>query len=287
VEVGISFPFAEVGTDRGAIRSFLVAIDELGYSYATNIDHVLGVDEASHPGYDPIPGFPPHYLLATPIHEMFTLFAFAAACTERIRLISSILLLAQRETALVAKQAAEVDILSGGRLVLGVGVGHTDVEFAALGADFQTRGARMEEQIEVLRRLWTEDVVHFEGRFHHLPGVGLNPLPLQRPIPIWIGGWSEAALRRAARLGDGVCYPMRPITELREMVIDAGRDPASFSFLGGVPVTRTCDLDAFAASVTMQSESGITHVTLSAEGNGYTVDEHIAALTRVRDALPT
>jgi probable F420-dependent oxidoreductase len=285
MRVGVSFPFAEIGTDRGAIRAFLEAADELGYDYLTNIDHVLGIDEASHPGYDPIPGMPPHYALSTPIHEMFTLFSYAAAVTERIQLLSSILLLAQRETALVAKQAAEVDILSGGRLVLGVGVGHTDIEFAALGADFKTRGARIEEQIQVLRLLWTQDVVTFDGRFHSLPGVGINPPPVQRPIPIWMGGWSEPALRRAARIADGICYPMRPIEELRQMVRDAGRDPADFGFLGGVGISRDEGLDDVGREVREQVAAGITHVTVSAEGHGYTVAEHITELTRFRDVL--
>ena len=285
MRVGVSFPFAEIGADRGAIRAFLVAADELGYDYVTNIDHILGIDEGSHPGYDPIPGMPPHYLLSTPIHEMFTLFAFAAAVTERIQLLSSILLLAQRETALVAKQAAEVDILSGGRLVLGVGVGHTDLEFAALGADFKTRGARMEEQIQVLRLLWTRDVVHFEGRFHSLAGVGINPRPAQRPIPIWMGGWSEPALRRAARVADGLCYPMRPIEELRQMVRDAGRDPAEFGFLGGVALAPDERPDDVVHAVHEQVAAGITYVTVSTEGHGHTVAGHVSELTRFRDAL--
>ena len=131
---------------------------------------------------------------------MFTLFGFAAAVTERVKLFSTILLLAQRQTGLVAKQAAEVDVLSNGRLILGVGVGHTDIEFKGLGVDFHTRGQRIEEQIDVLRMLWTQDVVHFKGKFHDLDGVGIYPLPVQRPIPIWIGGWKDTVLRRAVTI---------------------------------------------------------------------------------------
>src|SRR5579863_9320419 len=163
MQLGVSFPIFEIGTDVGRIKAFLQAVDGLGFDYVTNIDHVLGVDKDSHPGYDPIPGFPAHYFLYNPFHEMFTLFAFAAAVTERVKLFSTILLLAQRQTGLVAKQAAEVDILSKGRLMLGVGVGHTDIEFKGLGVDFGTRGRLMSEQIEVLRLLWTTDVVHFKG----------------------------------------------------------------------------------------------------------------------------
>ncbi len=286
MQVGFSFPLFEVGTDPGAIKSLLQAVDQLGFDYLTNIDHVLGVDQESHPGYDPIPGFPPHYLLRFPFHEMFTLFAFAAAVTERVKLFSTILLLAQRQTGLVAKQAAEVDILSNGRLMLGVGVGHTDIEFKGLDVDFHTRGRRMSEQIEVLRQLWTNEVVHFKGEFHDLDGVGINPLPVQRPIPIWIGGWSRGALERAARLADGLCYPMRPVPELKQMVADAGRDPEAFGFVSGVTVTRDGNLDDAIRSAAAQHAQGITHVTVSTEGQGFAVDEHIAAITRWRDAYP-
>jgi probable F420-dependent oxidoreductase len=286
MQVGVSFPLFEVGTDPGAIKSLLQATDDLGFDYLTNIDHVLGVDQDSHPDYDPIPGFPQHYLLRHPFHEMFTLFAFAAAVTERVKLFSTILLLAQRQTGVVAKQAAQVDILSNGRLMLGVGVGHTDIEFKGLGVDFHTRGRRMSEQIDVLRMLWTQDVVHFKGEFHDLDGVGINPLPVQRPIPIWIGGWSEGALKRAARQADGLCYPMRPISELKQMVVDAGRDPDNFGFVSGVSITRDGNLDEVMKAATAQQASGITHVTVSTEGQGFTVDEHIDALTRWKKAYP-
>jgi probable F420-dependent oxidoreductase len=286
VQLGVSFPLFEIGTDPGPIKAFLQAADDLGYDYLTNIDHVLGVDKESHPGYDPIPGFPAHYFLYNPFHEMFTLFAFAAAITERIKLFSTILLLAQRQTGLVAKQAAEVDILSKGRLILGVGVGHTDIEFKGLDVDFHTRGRRIEEQIDVLRMLWTQDVVHFKGSFHDLDGVGINPLPVQRPIPIWIGGWQEPALRRAARMADGLCVPMRPIPELKQMVADAGRDPEAFGFVSGVYLTGDWNVDEAVTAAHAHEASGLTHVTVSTEGHGFTVDEHIDALTKFRLAYP-
>jgi len=286
VQLGVSFPLFEIGTDPGPIKAFLQAADDLGFDYLTNIDHVLGVDKESHPGYDPIPGFPAHYFLYNPFHEMFTLFGFAAAVTERVKLFSTILLLAQRQTGLVAKQAAEVDVLSRGRLILGVGVGHTDIEFTGLGVDFHTRGRRIEEQIEVLRMLWTQDVVHFKGEFHDLDGVGINPLPVQRPIPIWIGGWKDVVLRRAARMADGLCFPMRPIPELKQMVADAGRDPEKFGFVSGVALTRDGNVDEPVKAAVAQGEGGVTHVTVSTEGQGYTVDEHIEALTKFRAAYP-
>jgi probable F420-dependent oxidoreductase len=216
---------------------------------------------------------------------MFTLFGFAAAVTERIKLFSTVLLLAQRQTALVAKQAAEVDILSKGRLILGVGVGHTDIEFKGLGMDFRTRGRRIEEQIEVLRMLWTQDVVHFKGTFHDLDGVGINPLPVQRPIPIWIGGWKEAVYRRAARLADGLCVPMRPIPELKQMVADAGRDPERFGFLSGVSLARGGNIGETIETAKRLAAGGVTHVSFSTEGQGYSVDEHIAALSNFKTAF--
>jgi probable F420-dependent oxidoreductase len=286
VQLGVSFPLFEIGTDPGPIKAFLQAADDLGFDYLTNIDHVLGVDKDSHPGYDPIPGFPAHYFLYNPFHEMFTLFGFAAAVTERVKLFSTVLLLAQRQTGLVAKQAAEVDNLSKGRLILGVGVGHTDIEFRGLGADFHTRGRRIEEQIEVLRMLWTQDVVHFKGEFHDLDGVGINPLPVQRPIPIWIGGWAEPVLRRAARIADGLCHPLRPIADVKQMVTDAGRDPEAFGFISGVPISRDGDPHEAVKIVQAKAADGFTHVSVSTEGRGYTIDEHLEALTRFKSAYP-
>ena len=158
--------------------------------------------------------------------------------------------------------------------------------FVPVGVDFHTRGRRIEEQIEVLRMLWTQDVVHFKGEFHDLDGVGINPLPVQRPIPIWIGGWKDTVLRRAARMADGLCFPMRPIPELKQMVADAGRDPEKFGFVSGVALTRDGNVDEPVTAAVAQGAGGVTHVTVSTEGQGYTVDEHIEALTRFKAAYP-
>jgi probable F420-dependent oxidoreductase len=189
------FPTRDIGGDPAKIRDWAQAAEDLGYAYIEVADHVFGVTARD--------GWTPLYNETDPFHETFTTLAFLAAATRTIGLSSGILILPQRQTGLVAKQAAEVDILSGGRLRLGIGVGWNPVEYEALGAEWKTRGARQAEQVEVLRRLWTEDLVTFKGRFHDLREVAIVPRPRQRPIPIWFGGSSDAVVARAARLGDG------------------------------------------------------------------------------------
>src|ERR671919_1002952 len=182
VKVGAIFPQTEISTDLGAIRAFVEAVEAFGYDNIFIADHVLGADPRVHT--HPSLG---RYSYKSVVHEPLTLMAYMAAITTRITLSTGILILPQRQTALVAKQAAEVDVLSGGRLRLGIGVGWNEVEYEALHQDFHTRGRRCEEQIEVLRTLWTQEVVSFEGRWHRITHAGINPLPLQRPIPIWLG----------------------------------------------------------------------------------------------------
>src|SRR5205085_883355 len=172
-------------------------------------------------------------------HEPFVLFGFLAAATTRLGFASGIIILPQRQTALVAKQAASVDVLSGGRLRLGVAVGWNPVEFEALGEDFKTRGRRIEEQIEVMRLLWTRELVTFSGQNHRMPDAGINPLPVQRPIPIWMGGESDVVKKRMARIADGWMPHFRPgaeaqatVDRIQGMVRDAGRDPARFGIEG-------------------------------------------------------
>src|SRR6185503_11240568 len=189
--------------DPGALRAYAQHADGLGYTHLLAYDHVLGADPEVHPGWSG------PYDLHTTFHEPFVLFGYLAAVSS-LELVTGILVLPQRQTALVAKQAAEIDLLTGGRFRLGVGLGWNYVEFEALGEEFANRGRRSEEQIEVLRRLWTEPVVDFEGQWHRIPAAGINPLPVQRPIPIWIGGSAEAAVRRTARIADGF-FPQRPL----------------------------------------------------------------------------
>ncbi len=234
MRVGVVFPQTEIGVNPVDIAEYARAVEGIGYDHLVAYDHVLG----AVPRGEGWIGYTHRDLF----HEPFVLFGHLSAVTRRIELVCGILVLPQRQTALVAKQAAEVDVLSGGRLRLGVGVGWNDAEFEAMGEEFRTRGARIEEQVAVLRALWTQEVVTFEGRWHRIRQAGLNPLPLQRPIPIWMGGESEAALRRVARLADGwmaggtlrtptARLPERPggypamVARLRQYASEAGRDP--------------------------------------------------------------
>lgn len=231
MQLNAMFPTRDVGNDPTKIRDWAQAAEDLGYAYIEVPDHVFGASARD--------GWTPLYNEMDPFHETFVTLGFLAAVTKRIGLSSGVLIAPQRQTGLIAKQAAEADLLSGGRLRLGIGVGWNHVEYAALGENWQTRGARQAEQVEVLRRLWSGDLVTFNGRFHALREVNIVPPPVQRPIPIWFGGISEAAVRRAARLGDG-WMPIMPPDEkaeqklalLREEMRKHGRAPDKFGIEG-------------------------------------------------------
>jgi probable F420-dependent oxidoreductase len=225
------FPTRDIGTDPAKIRDWAQAAEDLGYAYIEVPDHVFGATARN--------GWTPRYNEKDPFHETFVTLGFLAAITTRIRLSSGVLIAPQRQTGVIAKQAAEADLLSGGRLRLGIGVGWNHVEYESLGIDWKTRGARQAEQVEVLRRLWSEDLVSFSGRFHNLNEVSLVPPPVQRPIPIWFGGLSDAVVTRAARLGDGWMPIIEPDAQaeeklgaLREQLRSFGRDPAKFGIEG-------------------------------------------------------
>ena len=231
MQLNAIFPTRDIGNDAAKIRDWAQAAEDLGYAYIEVPDHVFGAAARD--------GWVPNYNESDPFHETFVTLGFLAAVTKTIRLSSGILIAPQRQTGLIAKQAAEVDLLSGGRLRLGIGVGWNHVEYEALGTDWKTRGARQAEQIDVLRRLWCEPLVDFEGRFHHLKGVNIVPPPLQRPIPIWLGGSSDAVVKRAARLADGWMPIIAPDAQagqkldlLHEEISKQGRDPATFGIEG-------------------------------------------------------
>jgi probable F420-dependent oxidoreductase len=231
MQLNAMFPTRDIGTDPAKMRDWAQAAEDLGYAYIEVPDHVFGATARD--------GWTPLYNETDPFHETFVMLGYLAAVTKRIRLSSGVLIAPQRQTGVIAKQAAEADLLSGGRLRLGIGVGWNHVEYEALGEDWKTRGARQAEQVEVLRRLWSEDLVTFSGRFHTLKEVNILPLPVQRPIPIWFGGVSDAVVSRAARLGDGWMPIAAPdekaeqkLALLREEMKKHGRDRASFGIEG-------------------------------------------------------
>jgi len=224
------FPTRDIGTDPAKIRDWAQAAEDLGYAHIEVPDHVFGATARD--------GWVPIYNEKDAFHETFVTIGFLAAVTKNIGLTSGVLISPQRQTGLIAKQAAEADVLSGGRIRLGIGVGWNHVEYQALGQDWSTRGARQGEQVEVLRALWTQDLVTFKGRFHDLKEVSITPAPIQRPIPIWLGGTSDAAVKRAARIGDGWMPIMPPdeaapkLAALRAHLKAFGRDPATFGLEG-------------------------------------------------------
>jgi len=197
MKFGVVYPQTEFGADPAAIRDFAQTAEGLGYNHIVAYDHVLGVNP-DRPG-----GWRGPYTFQHQFMEPFVLFSFMAGITQRIGFTHGILILPQRQTALVAKQAATLDVLSGGRLRLGIGLGWNEIEYVSLGQDFHNRGKRIEEQVEVLRSLWSKPLVNFQGRWHTIPDAGINPLPLHRDIPIWFGGSADQVLQRAAHYGDG------------------------------------------------------------------------------------
>jgi probable F420-dependent oxidoreductase len=243
VKLGTNLPEHLIGTDRGALAEFLSGLEELGYGYVTIGDHVLGADLSVRPDWRPYLGKAPLYDQHMPWHEPLVLFGYLSALTQTLEMSTGILIAPQRQAALLAKQAAEVDVLSGGRLRLVIAAGWNDVEFEALGVDFDSRGKIMVEQVELMRKLWTEAVVDYEGKFHTVTAAGINPLPVQRPIPLWFGGQSPVVLRRIGRLADG-WFPyysaFDPVKLTEDLAVvhqharDAGRDPADIGIEGAV-----------------------------------------------------
>jgi probable F420-dependent oxidoreductase len=294
MQIGVTVPLIEFGADFTGLRDFVQAAEDLGYAHVRLLDHVLGADPQFHPE---VPAFP--YTHKSYLHEPFTLMGYLAAITTRLQLVTAILILPQRQTALVAKQAAEVDVLSGGRLRLGIGVGWNPVEYEALGEDFHNRGQRCAEQIAVLRALWTQEVVHFKGQWHQITHAGLNPLPVQRPIPIWIGAGRaahpippEVALRRIGRLADG-WFPMfspgeagrQAIARMHSYAREAGRDPAVIGIEGRVAVAGKGPQDWITQARTWE-ELGATHLSVGTSGGGLrSPQEHIDAIRRCKEVI--
>jgi probable F420-dependent oxidoreductase len=279
------FPQTEIGVDPSVIKDFGQAAEELGFHHILAYDHVVGANPASRPGWRP------PYTHLDVFHEPFVLFGYLAGLTKKIELVTGIIILPQRQTVLVAKQAAALDVLSGGRLRFGVGIGWNPVEYEALGENFKNRGSRSEEQIQLLRKLWTQELVTFEGRWHKLTDAGINPLPVQRPIPLWFGGTDDRALRRLGKLGDG-WFPLlgaddkcrAAIEKIRSYAKEAGRNPGEIGIEGrigfgqGAPETWLKELQAW-------KDLGATHVSLNTMKAGLTSPSmHIEALRRFKTA---
>jgi probable F420-dependent oxidoreductase len=285
MQIGAVLPHNEIGTDPGAIKAYLEGVEGLGMTHLLIYDHVLGADR-NRPG-----GFSGPYDKDVQFHEPFTFFAFAAAVTERLELVTTVLILPQRQTVLVAKQAAEVAILSDNRLRLGVGTGWNQVEYQALNERFDDRGRRQAEQVELMRKLWTEDSLTFEGAFHTVEHASINPRP-SRPVPVWFGGTAPAVLARCARLGDG-WMPLGGANDKSQAAIDlisearraAGRSMDGFGiqaqaqYAGGDP-------DRWRTHATKWRDMGATHLAIATHNAGETdVDGHLSRIAEYRDAV--
>jgi probable F420-dependent oxidoreductase len=283
MEIGVIYPQTELHGDPAAVREIGLAVERLGFAHLLAYDHVLG---ATH---DREPKLQGQYTEQHPFHDPLAMFAYLAAITERIELVTGVLVLPQRQTALVARQAADVDLLSGGRLRLGIGLGWNYVEYDALGQDFATRGARLEEQVTVLRRLWAEPLVTFDGRFDRIDRAAILPRP-RRPIPIWFGGFADVALRRAARLGDGfifadgaaAAFALAP--QLIRYLREQGRPTEGFGLHCNMLLAKSPA--AVVETLRRWRDLGGTHASVSTMGQGFArLDEHLDYIARVAEAV--
>ena len=286
MRIGVVFPQTEIGADPAIVRDYAQTTEGLGYNHLLVYDHVLGASTANRADWRG------PYTSDTQFHEPFVLFGYIAGLTTQIELVTGVIVLPQRQTALVAKQAAEVDILSGGRLRLGVGIGWNEVEYEALNESFGNRGKRIEEQIEVMRRLWTEPVVDFKGNWHTITQAGIKPLPVQRPIPVWIGGGAEAVLERVGRIGDGWFPQMRPddrareaIEKIRVYAAEAGRNPSSIGIEARLNL-REGDPDSWNNQIGSWKELGATHIGINTMGMGLASPrDHIEKIKEMKSIL--
>ncbi|WP_329005300.1 LLM class F420-dependent oxidoreductase [Kribbella sp. NBC_00709] len=284
MKIGAVFPQLEIGADPKTVRDWTTTVEQAGYNHVLAYDHVLGADPANRPGWT-------GYTDKSLFHEVFVLFGYMAAITTNLELVTGVLVLPQRQTALVAKQAAEVDVLCGGRLRLGVGIGWNQVEYQALGVPFRQRGALLEEQVDVLRKLWAEPVISYDGKYHEIVEAGLNPLP-GRQIPIWFGGGADAVLRRTGRIGDGWMPQSAPdeaarqqIATIREAAEAAGRDPHSIGIEARLTLAAVPEEDR-RAFVEGWRNLGATHLCVNTMNLGLSrPEDHAAVLAEVLPEL--
>ena len=293
MKAGVVFPQTEIGADPVAVRDYVQAVESLGYAHMMASDHVLGADTNQHANWEG------SYTSESMFHEPFVLFGYLAGVTTTLELVTAVLILSQRQTALVAKQAAEVDLLTGGRLRLGVGVGWNHVEYEALNQDFSNRGRRYAEQIPLLREFWTNDVVGFDGKYHKVDHAGVNPLPVQRPIPIWMGAGARAnpvptdrVLRRVASLADGWFPQMQPgddakftVERLQTFLSEVGRESSS---MGMEPRINLADgnPEIWQAHANAWQSMGATHVSINTMRAGLnSPQDHIDAIQKFKEVI--
>ena len=285
MKIGVVFPQTEISADPGAVKAYAQAAESMGYEHLLAYDHVLGASTRNRPD------FIGPYTSDSFFHEIFVLFGYLAGVTERVELATGVVILGQRQTALVAKQAAAIDVLSNGRLRLGIGVGWNDVEYVALNENFRNRGKRSEEQIAVMRELWTNEIIDFEGRWHRVPDAGLNPLPVQRPIPVWIGGYVPATMDRIGRIADG-WFPRDQPGEGLEKDLEriataakaAGRKPSDIGMEGRIKLHEFPE-DGWAAATDAWREAGATHLSVVTTDGGLDPDGHIDIVKRYREMI--
>ena len=281
MKIGVVFPQTEIGADPETIVRFATTAESLGFTHLLAYDHVLGANTANRPNWQG------PYTSDHLFHEIFVLFSYLAGFTRTLELVTGIVILPQRQTALVAKQAASLDVLSKGRLRLGVGIGWNPVEYEALGEDFTNRGRRSEEQIDLMRKLWAEETITFKGRWHTVTDAGLNPLPLRRSIPIWLGGMAPQVIERVGRLADG-WFPFenpnleRQVADIRAHARSAGRDPAAIGIEGRLLVNDSAE--TIHQRIKRFEALGATHMTVvTMNAKLANPQAHIDAIRRFRD----
>ena len=286
MKIGVVFPQTEFGNDPAAIRDYAQTAEGLGFRHILAYDHILGANPDRAGGWQGI------YTYEDAFHEPFVLFSFMAAATQRVGFATGIIILPQRQTALVAKQAATLDVLSGGRLRLGIAVGWNEVEYIALNENFHNRGRRIEEQVELLRKLWTEPLLTYEGCWHKIPNAGLNPLPIQRPIPIWFGGHAESVLRRVAQLGDGWMTNYRTaedalpsLEKIYRFTEEAGRNRIDIGIEARI-LYGDGNPEAWTTIIRDWQVAGVTHLSLNTMRCSLSSpQEHIMAMRRFAEAI--
>jgi len=293
MKLGVALPLVDIGGEPAVVREFAESAEALGYDFLAGTDHVLGVNKASRPDWGD------RNTSADLFHDPFVLFGFLSGCTRRIGFSTEVLILAQRQTVLVAKQTACLDVLSGGRFRLGIGIGWNPVEFTGLNENFGNRGRRSEEQVQVMKALWAERHVSFKGEWHTIEDAGINPLPGQRSVPIWYGGHDERTLQRIAKWGEGWVMLAHPagaaadaaFAKLRALTEAAGRDPHAVGL--GVWVSAVGDEAAWRQELKQWKQAGVTHVTLNNTFGRYhhkriegrSLKDHLGAIQRYRNAV--